>query len=77
MLDPKLGDLIMIRIIKVRMGKQKRNESLFFSSSRSEPSATDCQIDGEVLKQFQPNESGNRVRGTGNDSWYGKIEIDR
>lgn len=31
---------------------------------------------GNTLKQFQPSESGNTSRGTGNDSWYGKIEID-
>jgi len=31
---------------------------------------------GNTLKQFQPSEYGNGARGTGNDSWYGKIEID-
>ncbi len=31
---------------------------------------------GNTLKQFQPNKSGNTSYGTGNDSWYGKIEID-
>jgi len=31
---------------------------------------------GNTLKQFQPSENGNVSRGTGNDSWYGKIEID-
>jgi hypothetical protein len=31
---------------------------------------------GNTLKQFQPSESGNTSRGTSNDSWYGKIEID-
>ena len=50
--------------------------SLLTSSSRSEPSAIDRQIDGEPLKQFQPNKSGNTSCGTGNDSWYGKIEVD-
>jgi len=34
------------------------------------------QIDGKALKQFQPSKHGNIVCGTGNDSWYGKIEID-
>lgn len=41
----------------------------------SEPSAMYLQIDGESLKKFQPSEYGNIIRGTGNDSWYGKIEI--
>jgi hypothetical protein len=50
--------------------------SLFISSSRSEPSAKDRQIDGKALKLFQPSKSGNTSCGTGNDSWYGKIEID-
>ena len=50
--------------------------SLFISSSRSEPSAKDCQNDGKPLKQFQPSKNGNIFCGTGNDSWYGKIEID-
>ena len=31
---------------------------------------------GNILKQFQPNKCGNTICGTGNDSWYGKIEID-
>jgi len=31
---------------------------------------------GKALKPFQPNENGNIFRGTGNDSWYGKIEMD-
>ena len=31
---------------------------------------------GKILKQFQPNIASNRLCGTGNDSWYGKIEID-
>jgi hypothetical protein len=31
---------------------------------------------GNTLKQFQPSKSGNTSCGTGNDSWYGKIEID-
>jgi hypothetical protein len=31
---------------------------------------------GNTLKQFQPSEPGDGARGTGNDSWYGKIEID-
>ena len=31
---------------------------------------------GKALKQFQPSKHGNIVYGTGNDSWYGKIEID-
>ena len=31
---------------------------------------------GNILKQFQPSESGNTSRGAGNDSRYGKIEID-
>jgi len=31
---------------------------------------------GKSLKQFQPSKRGNTVCGTGNDSWYGKIEID-
>nr|CDL73129.1 unclassified [Fusarium pseudograminearum CS3427]CDL73309.1 unclassified [Fusarium pseudograminearum CS5834]CDL73504.1 unclassified [Fusarium culmorum CS7071]CDX48247.1 unclassified [Fusarium pseudograminearum CS5834]CDX48434.1 unclassified [Fusarium pseudograminearum CS3427] len=31
---------------------------------------------GKTLKQFQPSRHGNIVCGTGNDSWYGKIEID-
>ena len=43
---------------------------------KSEPFALNHQIDGEALKQFQPNKSGNTFCGTGNDSWYGKIEID-
>ena len=47
------------------------------SLGRSEPSAINSQIDGKTLKQFQPNKSGNTSCGTGNDSWYGKIEIDR
>ena len=46
------------------------------SPSRSEPSAINHQIDGKSLKQFQPNKRGNTVCGTGNYSWYGKIEID-
>jgi hypothetical protein len=41
----------------------------------SEPSALNHQIDGKALKKFQPNKSGNTSCGTGNDSWYGKIEI--
>jgi len=45
-------------------------------TSRSEPSAKNPQIDGEALKLFQPSKSGNTSCGTGNDSWYGKIEID-
>ena len=44
--------------------------------SESEPFALNLQIDGNVLKLFLPNRSGNRVCGTGNDSWYGKKEID-
>jgi len=44
-------------------------------SSGSEPSAINPQIDGKALKRFQPNKSGNTSCGTGNDSWYGKIEI--
>jgi len=43
--------------------------------SGSEPSAINPQIDGEALKGFRPSEYGNMIRGTGNDSWYGKIEI--
>ena len=43
--------------------------------SGSEPSAKNLQIDGDSLKGFQPSEYGNMIRGTGNDSWYGKIEI--
>nr|YP_009072350.1 hypothetical protein SBORM_0132 [Sclerotinia borealis]AIJ56795.1 hypothetical protein SBORM_0132 [Sclerotinia borealis] len=31
---------------------------------------------GKALKQFQPSKHSNIVCGTGNDSWYGKIEID-
>jgi len=34
------------------------------------------QIDGKALKQFQPSRPRKSVCGTGNDSWYGKIEID-
>jgi len=45
-------------------------------TSRSEPSAKNPQIDGKALKLFQPSKSGNTSCGTGNDSWYGKIEID-
>jgi hypothetical protein len=37
--------------------------------SGSEPSAKNLQIDGDTLKQFQPSEYGNIIRGTGNDSW--------
>jgi len=44
--------------------------------SGSEPSAINLQIDGNTLKQFLPNKHGNIVCGTGNDSWYGKKEID-
>ena len=44
--------------------------------SGSEPSAINHQIDGNALKQFQPSRYGNIAYGTGNDSWYGKIEID-
>ena len=40
------------------MGKCKEM-SLFISSSKSEPFAKDHQIDGEVLKQFQPSKYGN------------------
>ena len=43
--------------------------------SGSEPSAINLQIDGKILKIFQPSEYDNITRGTGNDSWYGKIEI--
>ena len=50
--------------------------STCYSPSRSEPSAQNHQIDGKSLKQSQPNRRGNTVCGTGNDSWYGKIEID-
>ena len=46
------------------------------SPGRSEPSAKDHQIDGKPLKQFQPSKNGNIFCGTGNDSWYGNIEID-
>ncbi len=42
----------------------------------SEPPAINLQIDGKALKLFQPSKRGNTVCGTGNDSWYGKIEID-
>lgn len=42
----------------------------------SKPSAINHQIDGKALKLFQPNKYGNIICGTGNDSWYGKIEID-
>nr|CDL73290.1 unclassified [Fusarium pseudograminearum CS5834]CDX48228.1 unclassified [Fusarium pseudograminearum CS5834] len=31
---------------------------------------------GKHLKLFQPNHHGNIDGGTGNDSWYGKIEIE-
>jgi hypothetical protein len=43
--------------------------------SGSEPSAINLQIVGDILKEFQPSESGNTSRGAGNDSRYGKIEI--
>jgi len=45
-------------------------------TSRSEPSAKNPQIDGKALKQFQPSKNGNIFCGAGNDSRYGKIEID-
>jgi len=41
--------------------------------SGSEPSAINSQIVGEALKRFKPSECGNMIRGTGNNSWYGKI----
>ena len=43
--------------------------------SGSEPSAINLQIDGKALKGFQPSEYGKMIHGTGNESWYGKIEI--
>jgi hypothetical protein len=43
--------------------------------SGSESSAINLQIDGDTLKRFQPTKYSNVIWGTGNDSWYGKIEI--
>ena len=45
-------------------------------TSGSEPPAKNPQIDGKALKLFQPSKYGNIICGTGNDSWYGNIEID-
>jgi hypothetical protein len=45
-------------------------------TSGGEPPAKNPQIDGKTLKLFQPSKDGNIICGTGNDSWYGKIEID-
>jgi hypothetical protein len=45
-------------------------------TSGSKPPAKNPQIDGKALKLFQPSKYGNIICGTGNDSWYGKIEID-
>ena len=44
-------------------------------TSGSEPPAKNPQIDGKALKEFQTSKYGNITYGTGNDSWYGKIEI--
>ena len=65
----------MVRLIKGRMGKVKK---WAFLQAQVEGNLllTDRQIDGEALKQFQPSKNGNIFCGTGNDSWYGKIEID-
>ena len=47
-----------------------------FSYCQNELLATNHQIVGKSLKLFQPNKNGNISYGTGNDSWYGKIETD-
>ena len=46
------------------------------SYCQNELLATNHQIIGESLKLFQPNKTGNISYGTGNDSWYGKIDTD-
>ena len=58
------------------MNRKRTEKSLFWPACGSEPPATNHQIVGKTLKQFQPNRGSNTPCGTGNDSWYGKIEID-
>jgi quinol-cytochrome oxidoreductase complex cytochrome b subunit len=48
----------------------------YFSYCQNELLATNHQIVGKALKLFQPSKNGNISYGTGNDSWYGKIETD-
>ena len=75
-LDPKPGDLTMIRVIKARTG-YIIIELIINSLGRSEPSAKHHQIDGKLLKQFLTKHHSQEWCGAGNDSRYSKIKIDK